>query len=139
MWKTTDGETPVFETAAFLMCILTLTNYQNKTIQLVTFFIFHIFFGHGKYQFLIKLATFAWGFQLSTVTNLTAINFFARVSNTAWMGQILSNTEKFRNSKMTGDNTQDILLYAKLLGEIIKKIYGLFNSIYLEVEVKSHS
>ena len=82
MWKSTDGETPAFKTAAFLMYILTLTNYQNKSIQLVTFFIFHFFFCLGKYQVLIKLATFVWGFQLSKVTSPTAINFFARVSNT---------------------------------------------------------
>ena len=73
-----------------MMYILILTNYQNKWIQLVTFFIFHIFSVLGKYQVLIKLATFVWGFQLSKVTSPTAINCFAQVLNT--------NTEEFMNA-----------------------------------------
>ena len=87
MWKSTDGETPAFETATFLMHILTLTNYQINQYNSWLFYFSH-FFCLWKYQVLIKFATFVWGFQLSKVTSPTAINFFVRVSNTAQISYI---------------------------------------------------
>ena len=91
-----------------MMYILTLTSYQNKSIQLVSFFIFHIFFCLRKYQVLIKLATFVWGFQLYKVTSPTAINFSARVLNTdilMCLGQIGTGTKTIV-LKVIGDVTR---------------------------------